>query len=151
MLDDLDRRLLRQLQADPTLTAADLAERSGVSALRATRRLARLEEQGILKGRRARIDWTALGYAVAVSLRFTLEKAQANAFDTFIAAAREIPEVVEIQTFLGRVDVRLYVIARDMAHYQQLYRDRILALPHIAELEALMTVATLKNDESLPL
>jgi len=59
--------------------------------------------------------------------------------------------VVEIQTFLGRVDVRLYVIARDMAHYQQLYRDRILALPHIAELEALMTVATLKNDESLPL
>jgi Lrp/AsnC family transcriptional regulator len=151
MLDDLDRRLLRQLQADPSLSGAELADRAGVTALRATRRLARLEERGLLRGRRARIDWTALGYAVAVSLRFTLEKTQANAFDAFIAAAREIPEVVEIQTFLGKVDVRLSIIARDMAHYQQLYRARILALPHIAELEALMTVATLKNDESLPL
>jgi len=84
-------------------------------------------------------------------LRITLEKTQSRAFDDFIEAAREVPEVTEIQTFLGRVDVRLSVIARDMAHYQDIYRDQILALPHIADIEALMTVATLKNDESLPL
>lgn len=151
MLDDLDRRLLRQLQADPSLTVAELGERAGVSAVKAARRLARLEEAGVLKGRRAVIDWRVLGYEVAVSLRFTLEKTAPNSFDQFIAAAREIPEVVEIQTFMGRVDVRLYVIARDMGDYQRLYRDHILALPHIAEVEALMTVSTLKNDESLPL
>jgi len=49
------------------------------------------------------------------------------------------------------VDVRLSVIARDMGHYQQIYRSQILALPHMADIEALMTVATLYNDESLPL
>jgi Lrp/AsnC family transcriptional regulator len=97
------------------------------------------------------IDWAALGFAVGVSLRITLEKTAPRAFDDFIEAARGIAEVTEIQTFLGRVDVRLSVIARDMAHYQQIYRDQILALPHMADIEALMTVATLHNDESLPL
>ncbi len=151
MLDDMDRRLLRQLQAAPDLSVAELGERAGMSALKATRRLGRLQEQGILMGRHAVINWTALGYTVDVSLRVTLDKTQARAFDEFQDAARDIPEVTEIQTFLGRVDVRLSVIARDMPHYQQIYRDQILALPHIADIEALMTVATLRNDESLPL
>lgn len=151
MLDDIDRRLLRQMQADPTLTAADLAARAGVSALKAQRRLGRLQERGILKGQHAVIDWRALGYGVSVSLRITLDKTQARAFEEFIAAARGIAEVTEIQTFLGRVDLRLSVIARDMGHYQQIYRDSILALPHMADIEALMTVATLYDDESLPL
>mgnify|MGYP000595586102 CR=1 FL=1 len=151
MLDDIDRRLLRQLQAAPTLTAAELAERAGVSALKATRRLGRLQEQGVLKGQHAVINWAALGYAVGVSLRITLDKTQARAFDEFMDAARGIAEVTEIQTFLGRVDVRLSVIARDMAHYQMIYRNHILALPHMADIEALMTVAQVKHDESLPL
>ncbi|WP_377507092.1 Lrp/AsnC family transcriptional regulator [Octadecabacter sp. R77987] len=151
MLDDIDRRLLRQMQADPTLTAADLAARAGVSALKAQRRLGRLHEQGILTGQHAVINWRALGYGVTVSLRITLDKTQARAFDDFLTAARGIAEVTEIQTFLGRVDVRLSVIARDMRHYQQIYRDSILALPHMADIEALMTVATLYDDESLPL
>ena len=151
MLDDLDRRLLRYLQSDPDLTVADLAGRAGVSAVKAGRRLTRMEEQGILRGRRAVIDWAALGYAVAVSLRITLDKTQPRAFDEVLAAARDVPEVIEIQTFLGRVDLRLSLIARDMAHYQAIYRDRILTLPHIADIEALMTVATVKRDEALPL
>ena len=151
MLDDLDRRLLRQMQADPSLTVAEVGARAGVSALKAQRRVGRLQEQGILIGQQAVINWAALGYAVGVSLRITLDKTQTRAFDDFIEAARGIAEVTEIQTFLGRVDVRLSVIARDMPHYQEIYRDQILALPHMADIEALMTVATLHNDESLPL
>ncbi|MEM9909994.1 MAG: Lrp/AsnC ligand binding domain-containing protein, partial [Pseudomonadota bacterium] len=69
----------------------------------------------------------------------------------FIDAARSIPEVIEIQTFLGRVDVRLSVIAKDMTDYQRLYREAILTLPHIADIEALMHVARLKTNETLPL
>ena len=59
--------------------------------------------------------------------------------------------MIEIQTFLGRVDVRLSIIARDMGHYQQIYRGGILTLPHIADIEALMHVARIKADEALPL
>ena len=151
MLDDFDRALLRRLQADPSLTHGELAELLAVPAARVTRRLGRLQEEGLIRGIRAVIDWRALGYSVEVSLRMTLEKSVPGAFDAFLAAAREVPEVVEIQTFLGRVDVRLGVIARDLSHYQALYRDRILTLPHIADIEALMTVATVKAKEALPL
>jgi Lrp/AsnC family transcriptional regulator len=150
-IDDSDRRILRQLLADPGLTTADLAQRAGVTAATAWRRLERLSEAGVLTGRHAVIDWRALGWAVEVSLRFTLDKTNPRAFDEFLDAARRVPEVIEIQTFLGQVDVRLNVIARDMRHYQDIYRDRILSLPHIADIEALMLVSTIKDGGGLPI
>lgn len=151
MLDDADRRILRHMQGAPDLPAADLAERAGVTPSTLARRLQQMRARGVLRGLRAQVNWPALGYEVEVSLRVTLDKTQARAFDEFIAAARDVPEVIEIQTFLGQVDVRLSVIARDMSHYQQIYRQRILTLPHIADIEALMHVARLKSDEALPL
>ncbi|MCE8525925.1 Lrp/AsnC family transcriptional regulator [Ruegeria pomeroyi] len=150
MLDDIDRRILRHYQADPSLSAAELAERCRISSGVCWRRVEKMQAAGIIQGQEAVIDWAALGFAVEVSLRVTLDKTQPRAFDDFIEAARKVPEVIEIQTFLGRVDVRLSVIARDMTHYQQLYRDRILTLPHIADIEALMHIARLKRDEVLP-
>ncbi|MDE9450832.1 Lrp/AsnC family transcriptional regulator [Aliiroseovarius sp. Z3] len=151
MLDDTDRRILRQMQADPTMALPDLADLTGMSTSRLARRIERLRDRDILRGPRAVINWRALGYSVEVSLRVTLDKTQTRAFDDFIAAARDIREVIEIQTFLGRVDLRLSVIARDMTHYQAIYRDQLLALPHIADIEALMHVARIKSEETLPL
>ncbi len=151
MLDDTDRRLLRLLQADPARSVPDLAEATGLTPARITRRIDRLRSDHILLGSRAIINWQALGYAVSVSLRITLDKTISRAFDDFIAAARAVPEVIEIQTFLGRVDVRLSLIAKDLPDYQRIYREQVLTLPHMADIEALMTVATVKSDESLPL
>jgi len=151
MLDDRDRRLLRYWQAEPSLSPAELGERAGMTSARVARRIARMQEQGIVEGVGAVIDWAALGYSVEVSLRVTLDKTQGNAFDAFMAQARSVPEVIELQTFLGRVDVRLSIIARDMAHYQEIYRNRILTLPHISEIEALMHVARIKTSEGVPL
>ncbi|SES89371.1 transcriptional regulator, AsnC family [Paracoccus homiensis] len=151
MPDSTDRRILRQLLADPSASNAQLAERAGVTSASLWRRLERLREEGVLGGVQARIDWRALGWEVEVSLRFTLDKTDPRAFDDFLAALREVPEVTEIQSFLGSVDWRATVIARDMAHWQQVYRDRILTLPHISELDALMLVSTIKVSEELPL
>ena len=151
LLDQTDRRILRHYLAEPDLSRAALAERSGVTVATLWRRIERLTDGGVIKGLRAVIDWRRMGYEVEVSLRFTLDKTNPRAFDEFIAAAREVPEVIGIETFLGRVDVRLNVIARDMPHYQEVYRSRILALPHIAELEALMLIATIKDGDGLPL
>ncbi|MBN2628915.1 MAG: Lrp/AsnC family transcriptional regulator [Rhodobacteraceae bacterium] len=150
-LDEADRRILRHYLTEPGSDRAALAERAGVTPATLWRRLERLREAGVIRAEVAVIDWRALGYAVEVSLRFTLDKTNSRAFDEFIAAAREVPEVVAIETFLGRVDVRLNVIARDMVHYQEVYRRRILTLPHIAELDALMLIATIKDESGLPL
>ena len=150
-VDDIDRRLLRLLQDDCTAPVATLAERAGLSAGACWRRIERMERDGIILGRRVEIDHAALGYAVRVSLRVTLDKTRADAFDGFLEAARAVPEVLSLQTLLGRVDVRMEVLARDLAHYREIYRARILALPHISEIEALMLVSDIKNSEALPI
>lgn len=151
MLDDTDRRILRHYQHDPRLGLSELANRAGVTANTCARRLERMQASGVILGNRAVIDWRVLGYEVEVSLRVALDKTQPRAFDEFTAAARKVPEVIEIQTFLGRVDLRLYVIARDMVHYQHIYRSAILPLPHVTDIEALMHMARIKADETLPL
>ena len=151
MLDDKDRALLRRMQGDPSLTVPELAQLAGVTAGQAARRLDRLAADGLIRGQTAVVDWAAMGYPLQVSLRITLDKTVPGAFDDFLIAARDVAEVLEIQTFLGRVDVRLALVARDLAQYQDLYRTRILSLPHIADIEALMDVAAVKSEMGLPL
>ena len=146
-----DRRILRHLLADPDASNAALAQRAGVTTASLWRRLEKMRENGTIAAVQSRIDWRALGWEVQVSLRFTLDKTDPRAFNEFVAAARKVPEVTEIQTFLGSVDLRLSVIARDMAHWQQIYRDRILMLPHVTDSDALMLVSTIKDSEELPL
>ncbi len=150
MLDDASRRLLRHLLDAPETPVAELARRAGMTPATAARRIDRLKADGVLRGQHAVIDWRALGYSVGVSLRFTLDKTDPRAFDEFQAEARKVPEVIEMQTFLGRVDVRLALVARDMAHYQEVYRARILTLPHIADIEALMHISSIKSTRALP-
>lgn len=150
-LDDMDRRILRLLQDEPEIAVTDLAARAGLSVGPCARRIERMEQDGVILGRAVTLDLRALGYEVRVFLRVTLDKVATHAFDAFLAAAREVPEVVAIETLLGRVDVRMDIVARDLGHYQEIYRNRILALPHIAEIEALMLVSELKASDRLPL
>ena len=63
-VDDSDRRLLRQLQADPALAVAELARRANMTEATASRRLDRLRTRGILMGQQAIIDWRKLGWEV---------------------------------------------------------------------------------------
>lgn len=150
-IDDVDRKILRVMQDEPSLPNADLAERVGLSAGSCWRRIEKLEAEGVILGRAIDIDYSKLGYGVVVFLRITLDKTQSNAFDTFIHAAKKLSEVEAIQTLLGRVDIRMDVRARDLAHYQEIYKTRILALPHILDIEALMLVSEVKNTEKLPI
>ena len=73
MLDDTDRRILRHWLAEPALDRVALAERAGVTPATLWRRLDRLRASGVIRAESAVIDWRALGYAVEVSLRFTLD------------------------------------------------------------------------------
>ena len=92
-IDNIDRRLLRLMQHDPTASAADLASLAGVTKASCWRRIERLEANAIVTGRSIQIDPKALGYEVEVSLRITLDKTFSNAFDDFIVEARKILEV----------------------------------------------------------
>ncbi len=150
-LDAMDFRLLRQLQADPDLKCAELAQKSGMSPATCWRRLENMKRDGPISRFEGSIDWNALGYEIEVSLRIKLDKANPKVFDEFFYEVRKIPEVTEIQTFLGRVDVRLTLLARNSKHYRELYRDRILALPFVSDIEPLMLISTVKDSRCLPI
>ena len=151
LVDDIDRRLLRLLQDDATRSVAEIAALANMSSGPVWRRLEKLEAAGVILGRKVEIDYAKLGYTVLVFLRITLDKTQGNAFDELISEARKIPEVEAIQTLLGRVDIRMDVRARDLKHYQEIYKSSVLALPHITDIEALMLVSEVKNTERLPI
>ena len=77
-------------------------------------------DDGIIVGQETIICWQKLCCDVEVSLRITLDKTQIPAFEEFLKAARLILEVIELQTFVGRVDFWLSMIAKDMAGYQRI-------------------------------
>ncbi len=150
-LDDIDRRILRALQQNASLTIAEVAEVVGLSTTPCWRRIERMERTGVILGKSVDVDLRKLGFDVTVFLRVRIDKTARGAFDEFIAAAKRVPEILSIQTLLGRVDVRMDVVARSLEHYQEILKTRILDLPHVADVEALMLVSEVKNDESLPL
>lgn len=151
MIDDIDRRIIRTWQTDPTLTRRALAARLQIGAVTLNRRIEALREARVFGGRRAVVDWSKFGFGIQVFLRVTLDKTAPNAWDRFLSAARAIDEIVVVETLLGRVDVRMDVRARDLAHYQEIYVGKILGLPHILDIESLVLVSEVKNSPHLPL
>ncbi|MDX2485766.1 Lrp/AsnC family transcriptional regulator [Antarcticimicrobium sediminis] len=135
-LDDTDRALLRALQQDATLTAAELGRQSGVSQSVAWRRVKRLTEAGVIKGRRLDLDREALGFGVTVFLGIKLVAKGHGSLENFERAVSAIPEVQTVQHVLGRYDYRLQVVARDLSDFERVLRRRIMTLPGAGEVEA---------------
>ncbi|QYZ68381.1 Lrp/AsnC family transcriptional regulator [Neotabrizicola shimadae] len=135
-LDDLDRALLRALAEDGTLGAGDLGRRLGLSQPAAWRRVKRLEEAGVLAGRRIEVDRAALGFGVTVFLGVKLATKGRVSLEDFERAVTAIPEVQVVQHVLGLFDYRLRVVARDIADFERVLRRRIMTLPGLGQVEA---------------
>lgn len=135
-LDDIDRALLRALAQDVTQSAGALGRRFGLSQPATWRRIKRLEEAGIIAGRRVRLNAEALGFGVTVFLGVKLaRKGQASLAD-FERAVSAIPEVQTVEHVLGLYDYRLRVVARDLPDFERVLRRRIMTLPGAGEVEA---------------
>lgn len=135
-LDDTDRAVLRALQQDATLTAAELGRQAGVSQSVAWRRVKRLTEAGVIRGRRLDLDKEALGFGVTVFLGVKLAAKGRASLEDFERAVTAIPEVQTVQHVLGRYDYRLRVVARDLSDFERVLRRRIMTLPGAGEVEA---------------
>jgi DNA-binding Lrp family transcriptional regulator len=135
-LDDIDRAFLRALSEDATLGAGELGRRFGLSQPAAWRRVKRLEEGGVIAGRRLVLDRQALGFGVTVFLGIKLATKGRISFEDFERAVQAIPEVQVVQHVLGRFDYRLRVGARDIADFERVLRRRIMTLPGVGQIEA---------------
>ncbi len=145
-LDDLDRRLLRALVADATATAGELARRFGYSQPVIWRRIRRLQDAGVIAGRRVDLDHARLGFGVSVFLGVKLATKGRVSLEDFERAASAIPEVQMVEHVLGLYDYRLRVVARDLADFERVLRRRIMTLPGVGDVEA----NVLLSEERLP-
>ncbi len=135
-LDDTDRAILRALVADATRSAGAIGRALGLSQPAAWRRIRRLEEAGILAGRRVDLDAERLGFGVTVFLGVKLATKGRVGLEDFERAVAAIPEVQVVQHVLGLYDYRLRVSARDLADFERVLRRRIMTLPGIGNVEA---------------
>lgn len=113
-IDDIDRRLLRLMQDDPDAPSPPSPSGRELSAGPCWRRIERLTREGVILGREVEIDLAALGYAVRVFLRVTLDKTAPTPSTPSSPPPGRCRKVTAIETLLGRVDVRMDVVARDL-------------------------------------
>ena len=135
-LDETDRAILRALARDARQSAGALGRALGLSQPATWRRIRRLEEAGILRGRRVRLNHEALGFGVTVFLGVKLATKGRVSLEDFERAVSAIPEVQVVQHVLGLFDYRLRVVARDLPDFERVLRRRIMALPGVGEVEA---------------
>ncbi len=135
-LDTHDRTLLRLLSEDATQTASALGRALGLSQPATWRRIRRLEESGVIKGRRLDLDREALGFGVTVFLGVKLATKGRVSIADFERAVSAIPEVQTVEHILGLYDYRLRVVARDIADFERILRRRIMMLPGVGDVEA---------------
>ncbi|MFT4717527.1 MAG: Lrp/AsnC family leucine-responsive transcriptional regulator, partial [Paracoccaceae bacterium] len=100
------------------------------------RRIKRLQDSGVLKGRRVRLNQAALGFGVTVFLGIKLATKGRVSLEDFERAVCAIPEVQLVQHVLGLYDYRLRVVARDLPDFERVLRRRIMTLPGVGDVEA---------------
>ena len=135
-LDDLDRRLLRLMVANAAQSASALGRQLGLSQPATWRRIRRLQEGGILTGRRLLLDAERLGFGVTVFLGIKLATKGRVSLEDLERAVGAIPEVQVVTHVLGLYDYRLRVVARDLADFERVLRRRIMTLPGVGNVEA---------------
>ncbi|MFY0597729.1 MAG: Lrp/AsnC family transcriptional regulator [Cognatishimia sp.] len=135
-LDELDRKLLGALAEDATLNAGALGRRFGLSQPATWRRIKRLQDAGILNGKKIDLDKEKLGFGVTVFLGVKLATKGRVSLEDFERAVTAIPEVQTADHVLGMYDYRLRVTARDISDFERVLRRRIMTLPGVGDVEA---------------
>jgi DNA-binding Lrp family transcriptional regulator len=149
-LDEIDRQILRELQADGRMTNVELARRVGMSAPPCLRRVRTLEETGVLRGYRGLVDEKAVGFGIVWFAFVHLASQAAPDLEAFEARIRAWPEVRECWTLSGDIDFILKCVARDLAHFQSLVTE-LTDLPHIRTVRTAVTLERIKDEPIAPI
>lgn len=150
-MDDVDRKILAELQRDGRLTLTELAERVRLSVSPCHRRLRALERSGAISGYHARLDAGALGLGFETLVFVTMRYEDRETVAAFEQQVAEIPHVIHAQRLFGDPDYLLRVVARDLPAYRQLYDERIAALPGVLRLNSTLVMKSIVEDRPLPL
>jgi Lrp/AsnC family transcriptional regulator len=149
-MDKLDCRILDLVQSDGGLTAAEIAERVGLSKTPCWRRIQRLQERGVIRKTVALLDPKALNVGTTVFVTMKAATHSAAWFERFQKVVRDIPEVVEIYRMSGDVDYLMRVVVPDIDAYDAVYK-KLIGSVEFLDVSASFALETLKSTTALPL
>lgn len=149
-MDIIDRDLLRLLQDDASLSTTELGERVGLSATSCWRRVQRLQDQGILRGRVALVDPAAVGRGLTALVEIRTTDHSADWLEQFTLGIAEFPEIVNAWRTSGEVDYMLRVLVRDIAAYDDFYK-RMTQRVGFSGFRSIFVMEELKSTTAVPL
>ena len=149
-IDDIDRVILRHLQAEGRITNVDLATRAGLTAPPCLRRVRALEENGVIKGYHADLDSVALGYGITVFAMVSLKsqaEADLRAFEDHCAT---LPQVRECHMLNGEIDFILKVVAHDLQEFQRFLTSELTPAPNVESVKTSFVIRTALQRPGVP-
>ena len=150
-LDQIDRKLLAELQAEGRVTNVELAQRVGLTAPPCLRRVRTLEESGVIKGYHAEIDASKLGFAITVFALVSLKSQAEEALRQFEDHMRGLPEVRECHMLNGEIDFILKIVSQDLQSFQEFLTSKLTPAPNVASVKTSLTIRTAKQLPGVPL
>jgi Lrp/AsnC family leucine-responsive transcriptional regulator len=150
-LDEVDRRLLRVLQADGRITNADLAKQCHLSPAACHERVKRLRERGVITGYAALVDPSAVDLSLLIFVEVVLDRTTGEAFEGFAAAVRRAPEVLECHMVAGGFDYLIKARVKDMEAYRGFLGDILVRMPGVRETRTYAVLEEVKATVSLSL
>jgi len=132
-LDRTDLKILRLLQADGRMGNAELAKRVNTSPATCHRRTQRLFDDGIITGVRAQLAPHRLDRGALVIVGVVLDRSTPESFAAFEDAARAMPMILDCHLVAGDFDYFLKIRVQDMADFNRLHSDKLIALPGVRQ------------------
>jgi Lrp/AsnC family leucine-responsive transcriptional regulator len=150
-MDAIDRRIVRELQANARLTNQELSERVNLSPSPCLRRLRNLEKAGVIVGYTALVDQDKYGLPINVFLSVRLEKQTQELIRTFERRIQDIDEVLECYTTTGTNDYLLHVVSDSLKSYERFVKETLTTIPGIGTIESAFTFGVVKRRSAFPL
>ena len=150
-LDKIDRRILRDLQADGRMTNVELAQRVGLTAPPCLRRMRALEKAGVIKAYHAHVDPAQLGYSITVFAMVSLKSQAEEDLRAFEDHVRALPEVRECHMLNGEIDFILKIVSQDLQTFQQLLTGKLTSAPNVSSVKTSLTIRTVKDMPGVPM
>jgi len=149
-LDEIDRKILSELQADGRMTNVELASRVGISAPPCLRRVRTLEESGYIRGYHADVNPRELGFEVSVFAMVRLHSQAEADLSAFESRARAWPLVRECHMLNGEIDFILKCVAPDLSTFQSFLTEELTAADNVASVKTSLVIRCAKDEPGVP-